>query len=32
VNTGVEMGDSDVLKLVMMHMSKGHHEDEIEMF
>lgn len=28
----VEMGDAEILKLVMMHMSKSYHEDEIEMF
>ena len=26
------MGDAEVMKLVMMHMSKGYHDEEIELF
>lgn len=26
------MGDQEILKLVMMHMSKSYHDGEIEMF
>lgn len=26
------MGDAEVMKLVMMHMSKGYHDEEIGMF